>query len=51
MAFSMKLWKVGGEKLAEVSKSVLNKEERLEDWIVADPAILGMDVLLIDDRS
>jgi Holliday junction resolvase-like predicted endonuclease len=47
MAFSMKLWKVGGEKLAEVNKSVLNKEERLEDWIVADPAILGMDVLLI----
>ena len=46
----MKLWKVSGEKLAEVSKSVLNKEERLENWIVANPAILGMDVLLIGQQ-
>ena len=43
----MKLWKVGNDKLAEVSKSMPDREKSLENWIVADPAILGMDVLLI----
>lgn len=47
MAFSMNLWSVDGDKLSEVSKSVLDKEERLENWIAEDPSILGLNLLII----
>ena len=47
MAFSMNLWKVDGDSLKEVEKHVLDKEERLENWIEKDPSILGLDLLII----
>jgi hypothetical protein len=47
MSFSMKLWQVSGKSLQEVKRGVLNAEQRLEDWVAADPSILGMDILLI----
>jgi hypothetical protein len=47
MAFSMKLWKVDSEKLVEVDKSRPDREQRLEDWIVNDPMLLDMEILLI----
>ena len=47
MPFSMKLWQVQGKDLQEIKRDALNEEERLEDWVVKDPSILGIDVLLI----
>jgi len=47
MAFSMNLWKVEGNDLTEINTAVLDKEERLENWITKDPSILGIDLLLI----
>jgi hypothetical protein len=47
MPFSMKLWQVQANDLQEVRLEALNDEQRLEDWVVKDPSILGMDVLLI----
>ncbi|HKZ51242.1 MAG TPA: endonuclease NucS domain-containing protein, partial [Dehalococcoidia bacterium] len=43
----MALWKISADKLAELPKSKLNSEARLEDWIAADTSILGLDVLII----
>lgn len=47
MPFSMKLWQVQGKDLKEINREALNDEQRLEDWVVKDPAILGIDLLLI----
>lgn len=47
MAFSMNLWKVDGDDLAEINTATLDKEERLENWITKDPSILGIDFLII----
>jgi len=47
MAFSMKLWQVQGKDLQEIKREALNDEQRLEDWVVKDPSILGIDVLLV----
>jgi hypothetical protein len=43
----MKLWQVQGKDLQEINREALNNEQRLEDWVVKDPTILGIDVLLI----
>ena len=47
MPFRMKLWQVRGKDLQEINREPLNDEQRLEDWVVKDPGILGIDVLLI----
>ena len=47
MPFSMKLWQVQGKDLHEINREALNDEQRLEDWVVKDPSILGIDVLLV----
>jgi hypothetical protein len=47
MPFSMKLWQVQGKDLQEINREALNNEQRLEDWVVKDPSILGIDVLLV----
>lgn len=43
----MKIWRVHGKDLQEIEREPLNDEQRLEEWIVRDPSILGTDVLLI----
>jgi hypothetical protein len=43
----MKLWSIAGDELRTIHRTVLDYEERLEDWIAKEPLILGMDVLLI----
>jgi Endonuclease NucS len=43
----MKLWQVQGKDLEEVNREALSDEQRLEDWVVKDPSILGIDVLLV----
>ncbi len=47
MPFSMKLWQVQGKDLQEINREALNDEQRLEDWVVKDPSILGIDILLV----
>jgi hypothetical protein len=47
MPFSMKLWQVQGKDLQEINQESLNDEQRLEDWVVKDPSIPGINVLLI----
>lgn len=47
MPFSMKLWQVQNQDLQEIKREALNDEQRLESWVVKDPTILGIEVLLI----
>jgi hypothetical protein len=47
MPFSMKLWQVEAQDLQEINREALNDEQRLEDWVVKDPSILGIDILLV----
>lgn len=47
MPFEMALWSVAGSKLEPIAPAHLDQEQRLEDWIVRDPSILGMAIALI----
>lgn len=47
MTINMNLWKVEANGLKEVSRSKLDKEDRLEKWIEQDISILDLDLLLI----
>jgi hypothetical protein len=47
MPINMKLWQVKAKDLQEVSSEPLNDEQRLQDWLVKDKTILGIDVLLV----
>jgi len=47
MSFEMMLWKVAGPKLQPISASALDQEQRLEDWLAADPGILGVELAII----
>ncbi len=47
MALEMKLWQVDGTALKELGPSRLDEERRLEDWIVADPSVLGMGLAVV----
>ena len=44
---SASLFRVGGSGLEPLNKSSLVKEEQLEDWLDANPLMLGLDVLII----
>ncbi len=41
------LFVVRSAKLEPVTRSSLSSEKNLEDWIVKDPSILGLDILII----
>ena len=47
MTINMNLWKVEANGLKEVSRSKLDKEDRLEKWIEQDIGILDLDLLFI----
>ena len=47
MSFNMVLWENKNGKLVELPKRRLDQEERLEEWIAKDVALLGLDVLVI----
>lgn len=47
MPVEMGLWKANGSALTRLSKSALTNEELLRSWIVADPDLLGRDLLII----
>src|SRR5947199_162757 len=46
MPLEMALWKVSGSKLDPIASTRLEQEQRLEDWIAADPSILGTNIPL-----
>lgn len=50
MPFSMNLWKVNGNDLSAIEASRLDHEERLENWIVREPSILGLDLLIVGQQ-
>jgi len=47
MSFRMNLWCVKDGELDAVESKALDAEARLESWLSADPALLGLDVLLV----
>ena len=47
MPINMKLWQVKTKELQEITCEALNDEQRLQDWLVKDKTILGVDVLLV----
>lgn len=47
MPVRMALWKIEADNPVELPRGKLNVESRLEDWIAADPGILGLDLLII----
>jgi hypothetical protein len=47
MPINMKLWQVKAKDLQEVKCEPVNDEQRLQEWLVKDKSILGIDVLLI----
>ena len=47
MAFKMNLWKVDEGELKEIKQAKLDSENRLEEWIEREPAILGTEMLII----
>lgn len=50
MSLRMDIWQVVDGKLQEIETSRLDLEQNLEDWIMKDSSILGMDVLLIGQQ-
>ena len=50
MPLTLGLWTVAGGNLHEVPASKLDAEDRLEAWIVGDPTIIGLDVLVIGNQ-
>jgi hypothetical protein len=50
MSFNMNLWKVDNSELKGLSKSKLENENRLENWIAQDITIIDLDILLIGGR-
>jgi len=47
MAFQMNLWKVNGNTLVGIDKTRLDSEDRLEDWLVNDASMLGIELFII----
>lgn len=47
MPINMKFWQVKGKDLAEVTHEPLKDEQRLQEWLLKDKNILGIDVLLL----
>ncbi len=51
MAEEVRIWEVGsGDKLTEVSRARLNLEERIENWIAQDIAVLWPDLFVIGEQ-
>lgn len=51
MAISMNLWSISKDKkLQTVSKSKLNFENDLENWIIEDPSILNLDIMILGQQ-
>jgi hypothetical protein len=47
MPEEVRLWSIGGDRLAELNRGRLDFEQRLEDWLARDIAILDAGLLVI----
>ena len=48
MSDEVRLWRVGsGERLQELSRSKLDLEERLQEWLAADISVIAQDLMVI----
>ncbi len=47
MAMNTTVWQVDGKRLQALARRKLNQEQRLEDWVAAEPSLVGLDVLII----
>lgn len=47
MTFRMDLWKVDGTGLHPIPTTTLDVEQRLQNWLAADPGLSGLDLLII----
>ncbi len=47
MPLKMAVWKISDDMPVPLHAGKLNLESRLEDWIAADPSILGLNLLVI----
>jgi len=50
MAIAMHLWQITEAGITPIPKSDLNLEKRLEQWILADPTVLDLDMLIVGDQ-
>jgi len=47
MAQDVKIWEIDKSELREVSKSKLDSEKKLEEWIEKDISIISNDLLVL----
>jgi len=50
MAEEVRLWQVEDDSLKEISRAKLNREERIEKWILRDISVLAPDLLVIGQQ-
>lgn len=50
MAIAMHLWQITEVGISPIPKSDLNMEKRLEQWILTDPTVLDLDMLIIGNQ-
>jgi hypothetical protein len=50
MPFQMALWEVKGNSIQPINRSQLNLEDRLEQWILQDPSLLGLRIGIIGNQ-
>ena len=47
MAVEMAMWRMTDDGPAPLSTGILDAESRLEDLVVSDPSLVGLDVLIL----
>ena len=50
MAEEVRLWQVEKDSLTEISRTKLDREERIEKWILRDISLLAPDLLIIGEQ-
>ena len=50
MAEEVRLWQVEDDSLKEITRTKLNREERIEKWILRDISVLAPDLLVIGQQ-
>lgn len=50
MAEEVRLWQVDNDNLTEISRAKLDKEDRIEKWIMRDISVLDSDLLVIGEQ-
>ncbi|HEV2245045.1 MAG TPA: DUF91 domain-containing protein [Terriglobia bacterium] len=50
MAKEVRLWQVNDDSLIEISPAKLDKEDRIEKWVLRDISVLASDLLVIGEQ-